>query len=98
WASARWGSWVFDQLDLVGLDQGIREQLFAHALEIRAHLLPVVVAKLEIDDAADTCGLNGEAELLQRSLDGLSLRVEDPRLGADEHGCPHPSTDSGSST
>ena len=37
-----------------------------------------------------------EAEMVERALDRLALRVEDARLRPDEHGRPHPSTTSGS--
>jgi hypothetical protein len=61
-------------------------------------LAAVVVTELEVDDPADARSLDGETELLKRSLYGLALRIEDARLGTDENGRLHRSTDSGSST
>ena len=46
--------------------------------------------------AADARLVDREAEVAKRTLDRLALRVEDARLRADEHGCPHALTTSGS--
>ena len=86
------------QLDLVALDQRVGEQLLAHALDLGARLGGVVRLDLEVDDASDAHLVHGEAEVAQRALDRLTLRVEDPRLGPDEHGRLHPSTTSGRAT
>ena len=59
------------------------------------------VIDLEVDapdEAADACVGDVEAEVAERALDRLPLRVEDPRLRPHEHGCSHPSTTFGSAT
>src|SRR6476646_8284795 len=72
------------QLDLVVLDEGVREQLLAHRLELRG------VLDVELDESPDVdVGGAVEAEGRQRPLDGDALRVEDARLGADQNACPH---------
>ena len=53
-------------------------------------------AELELDELADACLGDVEAELAQRALDSLALRIEDARLRPDQHGCSHLSTTSGS--
>ena len=84
------------ELDLVALDQRVREQLLAHPLDLRARLGRVVGVDLELDEPADAGLADGEAEVPQAALDRLTLRVEDARLRPDEHGRLHPSTTSGS--
>ena len=51
---------------------------------------------LEVDEPADARASDREAELAQRPLHRLALRVEDPLLRPDEHGHPHRSTTCGS--
>ena len=53
---------------------------------------------VEVDHASDASLADREAELAQRALDRLSLRVEDPCLRPDEDGGPHRRTTSGSAT
>jgi len=48
--------------------------------------------KLKVDNATDACAHDREAELLQRRLHGLALRVEDPGLRPHEHGRSHSTT------
>ncbi len=75
-----------EQLDLVVLDQRVREQLLAHRLQLRR------VLHVELDQAADVHVRHArEAERRQRALDGLALRVEDARLRADQHAGAHQS-------
>ena len=83
------------QLDLVGLHQRVREQLLAHALHLSARLGRVGRLHLDVDHLADPCAADREAEVLERGLDGLALRVEDALLRADEDGRLHPSTTDG---
>ena len=82
--------------DLVALDQRVREELLAHALELRPRLVAVVGRELDVDEPADAGVGDLEAEVAERALDRLALRIEDPRLRPDEHGRPHPSTTFGS--
>src|SRR5207248_10714345 len=68
------------QLDLVRLDERVREQLLAHAFHLRASARLVIGAHLEVDDLADPGAGDGEAEMLERALDRFALRVEDAGL------------------
>src|SRR6185437_5455099 len=68
-----------------------------HPLDLCAGLLGIVCLELEVDDLADTRGRDGEAEMLERALDGLALRVEDALLRAHQDGRSHPSTTAGRS-
>ena len=52
-------------------------------------------ALLEVHDLADPRLRDREAEVLERRLDGLSLRVENAVLRPDEHRRLHPSTTDG---
>ena len=52
---------------------------------------------LEVDDLADPCAGDGEAEMLERALNRFALRVEDARLRPHEDSGLHPSTTDGSS-
>jgi hypothetical protein len=54
---------VLRELDLVALDQGIREQLFAHPLDGGACCSFVRLLDVQVDDAADPGLADGEAEL-----------------------------------
>src|SRR3954471_18499529 len=85
-------------LDLEGLHQRVREQLLAHLLDLRARRRLVGRVDLEVDQLADTCPRDAEAEMLERALDRLALRVEDAVLRPDEDGRLHASTAFGSST
>ncbi|HEY6068350.1 MAG TPA: hypothetical protein VIU81_06605, partial [Gaiellaceae bacterium] len=51
------------QLDLVALDQGVGEQLLAHALELGSCGVGIPGLQLEIDDSADSRRRYGKAEL-----------------------------------
>src|SRR5262249_24038179 len=95
--SARVRSRVLRKLDLVRLDQRVRQQLLAHPLQLGPSLLAVAVLELEVDDPADARVADREAELLERAEHRFSLRVEDARLWADEDGCSHARTTEGSS-
>src|SRR3954452_19747510 len=85
-------------LDLVRLHQRICEQLLAHLVDLRARLVRACRLDLDVEDLADAGARHREAEVLERRVDGLALRVEDALLGADEDRRPHPSTTRGSST
>ena len=52
--------------------------------------------ELDVDHAPDAHASDLEAELPQRALNGLALRVEDPILRSHEDRCPHPRITSGS--
>ena len=68
-----------DLLDLVVLDQRVREELLAELGEVRG------VVRFELDEPADAHVAHAvEAERGKRPLDRLALRVEDALLGADE--------------
>src|SRR4029077_1157316 len=82
-------------LDLVRLHQRICEQLLAHLFDLGARLGRIGRIDLEVDDLADPCGADREAEMLEGRLDGISLRIENALLRADEDGGPHPSTTDG---
>src|SRR5258708_39919 len=84
------------QPELVRLHHRIREQLPAPPLYLRARLVRTGRVALEVDDLADPRARDREAEMFERLLDRSALRVEDARLGADEHGRLHPSTTDGS--
>ncbi len=73
-----------DELDLIVLDQRVREQLLAHRLELGGilHVQLHEPADVDVLDAAET-------ERGERALHGDALRVEDARLRADQHACPH---------
>src|SRR4029453_5178893 len=86
------------ELDLVTLDQRVGEELLAHPLDLGARRDCVVGLDLQVDYASDAGLGDGEAELPQRALDGLALRIENPGLGANEDRRFHRSTASGSST
>src|SRR5438445_11787220 len=83
--------------DLVRLDERVREQLLAHPLDLGAHGGGIARLDLEVDDAADARVPHREAEVPERRLDRLSLRVEDALLRPDQNRCLHRSTASGSS-
>ena len=83
-------------LDLEALDQRVREQLLAHPLHLGLRLVRSRGVDLEIDEPADARSSHREAELAQRPLHRLALRVEDPFLRPDENGDPHLSTTCGS--
>jgi hypothetical protein len=66
-------------LDLVVLDEGVREQLLAELAEA------LRILGLQLDHPADPHVLDAlEAERRQRPLDRLALWVEDPLLGTDQ--------------
>jgi hypothetical protein len=92
-AAAR--SRAFD-LDLDALDQRVREELVAHPLDLGTGLRGIARVDLQVDEPADARFADGKAEVAERALDGLPLRVEDAGLGPDEDGRPHRSTTSGS--
>src|SRR3954452_11346498 len=84
------------QLDLVRLHQRVCKQLLAHLLHLRARLARVVGRHLDVHELAHTRARHGEAEMLERRLDGGALRIEDARLRPDEDCRPHASTVAGS--
>src|SRR5262245_54333798 len=63
------GSRGLPQLDLIALDQRVREKLLAHPLDLRARLGGVVGLELEVDHAPHAHSVDGEAEMTQRALD-----------------------------
>src|SRR3954447_8497940 len=74
-----------DNLDLVVLDERIGQELLAQRLE-----LPLL-GDVQLDEAPDVYVLDAlEAERRERPLDRDALRVEDARLGADQHARSHP--------
>src|SRR6185437_8890167 len=74
-----------DNLDLVVLDQGIRQELLAQRLEL------ALLRHVELHEAPDVDVLHAcEAEGGERPLDRHPLRVEDARLRADQHARSHP--------
>src|SRR3954452_10912201 len=85
-------------LHLVGLHQRVREQLLAHLLDLGARVVNGRCVDLDVDDLADAGARYREAQVLERRVHRLALRVEDPLLRSDEDGRPHPSTTRGSST
>src|SRR3954468_17428694 len=73
------GRSLFDH-DLVILDQGIGEQLLAERVELRR------IVDLQLNESPHPNVVDAlEAERRKRPLDGLSLRVEDALLRADQH-------------
>src|SRR2546430_3597898 len=82
-------------LDLVRLHQRIRKELLAHLLDLGARLGRIGRIDLDVDDLADPCAADREAEMLEGRLDGLALRIENALLRADEDGRLHPSTTDG---
>src|SRR5581483_10788030 len=89
---------IFAELDVVALDEWVREQLLAHALDLTPRLGLVDGVEFELDQLADARVSHGEAEVPQAALDRLALRIEDARLRTHEDGRPHPSTISGCAT
>src|SRR5207244_581154 len=81
---------------LVALDQGIGEELRAHALDFGACLLGIRGRDLQLDEPPDPRALDGETQVPQGGLDGFALRVEDPGLGPDKDGRSYRSTVPGS--
>src|SRR4051794_38412580 len=78
---------TFISLDLVVLDQWVGQELLAHLRDARG------VRHVELDEPADVDVRDAlEAERRQGALDGLALRVEDPRLGPDEDADPRHAT------
>src|SRR5207249_11450779 len=55
--------------DRVALDQRIREQPLAHPVELLARFATVVGRELDVDEAADACFTDVEAEVAKRALD-----------------------------
>src|SRR5689334_23044809 len=84
-------------LDFVRLHERVREELLAHPLHLRAGLGGIGRLDLEVDDLADARVGDGEAQMLERGLDGRALGVENALLRADEDGRSHPSTTDGCS-
>src|SRR3954451_10210401 len=89
---------VLRELDVEALDQRVCEQLLAHALDLCAGRDGVARVQLEVDEPPHARLPDREAEVPQRRLDGLALRVEDPGLRPHEHRRPHRSTTPGSAT
>ena len=71
-------------LDVVALDQRVGEELLAHPLDLGSGRVRIGSVELEVDDAADARFADGEAELAERRLHRLTLRVEDACLRPDE--------------
>src|SRR5207253_654233 len=71
-------------LDLIVLDQRVREQPFAHLRQLRR------IVDIELDQATDVNVVNAvEAERRERPFDRLALRIEDALLRPDEDPGPH---------
>jgi len=81
-------------MNLETLDEGIREEIRAHALDRGPRVIGVGVigVELEIDDPTDASGRDLKAELAKRALDGVALRVEDALLRPNEHRRSHRTT------
>src|SRR3970282_1600415 len=77
------------QLDLEALDERVREQLGAHTLDLGSSLLGSVRGALHVQHAPDAHPAAVEAELAQRPLRRLALRIEDALLRPDDDGGPH---------
>src|SRR5947208_13931918 len=92
------GCGLANDLDLVRLDQRVREQPLAHLLHLGLGRRLVGGLELEVDHLADPRVAHVEPEMPERRADRLPLWVEDARLRTDEDGCLHPSTTPGSST
>ena len=68
----------------VVLDEGVGEERLAHLGQARR------IVDVELDEPADVDVRDPlEAQRGQGALDGLTLRIEDPRLGTDEDARPH---------
>src|ERR1700759_2722470 len=91
------GCGLANDLDLVALDQRVREQSLAHLLDLRLRRCLVGGLDLEVDHLADARVLHLEPEVAERRADRLALRVEDPGLRPNQDGRPPPSTTVGSS-
>ena len=78
------------------LADGWRDMKRAPLWSLSYGLAFVLGGELQLDEAADPCVPQGEAEVPQTARHGLPLGVEDPGLGPDEHGRLHPRTVSGS--
>src|SRR3954449_9722604 len=83
---------VLRELDLEALDQRVREQLLAHALDLGASLGRVSRVDLQVDEPPHARLPDREAEVAQRRLDRLALGIEDPGLRPHKHGRLHRST------
>src|SRR6476661_8011915 len=82
---------LLGNLDLVRLDERIREQLLTHLLDGRLRIRRVGRVDVEVDDLADACVVYRETEMAERRPDRLALRIEDPRLRPHENRGSHPS-------
>lgn len=66
------------------LDDGIRQQFFAHGIEAGLGAIPVLALNLDIEDLALAHrGEALEAEIAAGALDGLALGVENAGLERD---------------
>src|SRR5262245_7796570 len=77
---------VSSRLELIGviLDDGVGEELLAHALDLRAGAAGIALGHLDLDIFALAHVANrAEAERVQRAGDGLALRIEYARLQRD---------------
>jgi hypothetical protein len=84
------------QRDLVLLDQGVREQMTAHPLDLLARGGGVRSLELKVHDTPHAGLVDGESELAERAPNCVALRVEDALFRPDENRRPHESTTSGS--
>src|SRR5262249_44814949 len=80
------------QLDLEALNQRVREQALTHPLDLGDRLAAIVCRDVDVDEPTDAGLVDVEAEVAQRALDRLPLRVEDAVPRAHENRCSHPST------
>src|SRR4051794_40432084 len=76
-----------NSLDLVVLDQGVRQKPLAHRRDDRR------IGHVELDQPADVDVPDAlEPQRRQRALDGLTLRIQDSGLRADQDADPHQPT------
>jgi hypothetical protein len=84
------------QLDLVTLDQRVREELLAHPFDLGLGRDGVLRLDFEFDDPPDPRFADREAELTERGFDRLALGIQDPLLRGDQYPRFHRNTTSGS--
>src|SRR5262249_22185493 len=75
--------------DVEALDQLVREHLLSRCAGQSEGFAAVVRVHVEIEQLAGADAVDGGAKRRQRPRDGLALRIEDARLGTDEHGHLH---------
>src|SRR5690606_31123472 len=77
---------LISDFDRVILDHGVRQQLFAHASDLRTSGFLVGSINNEVENLALPNAANpGKSEALQRSFNGLSLWVQHASLEGDNY-------------